>query len=270
MQAAVYKFRSKGGVSIFFSYFRQIAKKASYLRCPKIGDLMLSDVNLNESKGMDRYETKWINIQVADKSLAIRQLADFEKTVDQLIDQLAAQGQNDITPEDCPYFGQVWISARRLAAIVRDLDLKGKQTLEVGCGLALPSMVAASCGADATAMDLHRDVGSFIATNCAANDISIGYLQADWRVYSPDHVYDYIFGSDILYENAHPLEVCAFLQRSLKADGGVAIIVDPCRWHHKDFADLLAKEGFRVESVYSDEIEDGKPVRLFTLKIRKS
>jgi hypothetical protein len=60
------------------------------------------------------------------------------------------------------------------------------------------------------------------------------------------------------------------LQRALKPNGGMAIIVDPCRWHHRDFADLVAKEGFAVESVYSDETEDGKPVRLFTLKIRKS
>jgi predicted nicotinamide N-methyase len=58
-------------------------------------------------------------------------------------------------------------------------------------------MVAASSGADVTAMDLHRDVGSFIETNCTANDLTIRYLQADWRVYEPDRAYDYIFGSDI-------------------------------------------------------------------------
>ena len=57
----------------------------------------------------------------------------------------------DAAIEEAPYWAELWPSARALADVVAARDVAGRRVLEVGCGLALPALVAAAGGADATA-----------------------------------------------------------------------------------------------------------------------
>src|SRR6266516_3449228 len=45
-----------------------------------------------------------------------------------------------------PYWAELWPSALALAQMVAASELAGKRTLELGCGLALPSIAAALAG----------------------------------------------------------------------------------------------------------------------------
>src|SRR6185312_4707960 len=58
---------------------------------------------------------------------------------------------------DAPYWAELWPCARSLAAHLATLDLTGMRVLELGCGLALPSLVAALRGADVLASDVSAD-----------------------------------------------------------------------------------------------------------------
>ena len=58
---------------------------------------------------------------------------------------------------DAPYWAELWPCARSLAAHLSTLDLTGVRVLELGCGLALPSLVAALRGADVVASDVSAD-----------------------------------------------------------------------------------------------------------------
>jgi predicted nicotinamide N-methyase len=217
----------------------------------------------------EKYDTVWRTETVDGSSIDILQLVDFEAAVDKLITYLQLAGRNDILPEDCPYFGQIWAASRSLATEVSRLDLKGKTSLEVGCGLALPSIIAAKKGAICAAIDIHPDVFAFIEATLEKNALpgAINFRRENWTQFTADEKFDLILGSDILYENQHPSNIAEFLIRNLRPNG-VAIIIDPCRWHHQEFAKTLQNNGFQVDAQYSTVAENSGVVRMYTMHIR--
>ena len=58
-----------------------------------------------------------------------------------------------------------------LAAEAARLEIGGRRILEVGCGLALPSLVLAGRGADITATDYHPLAGEFLERNARENGV---------------------------------------------------------------------------------------------------
>ena len=55
--------------------------------------------------------------------------------------------------EFLPYWAERWPSGIALAEHLAAHDLRGARVLEIGCGLGLPSLVAARLGADVVATD---------------------------------------------------------------------------------------------------------------------
>ncbi len=219
-----------------------------------------------------QYKTVWRTQSVGSFNLRLLQLESFEQTVDDMIAELERQGKNDISPEDCPYFGQVWAAALGLAETLAVMDLKDKSILEVGCGLALPSIVAAKLGAKCTAIDIHKDVEIFLKENLIANDLqvnAISYNCADWQLFSKStgQCFDLIIASDVLYENHHPRSLMEFF-RTFLAPNGEVLIVDPCRWHHQDFINTLRANNFAVELAYNRTTENNQPVKLAVIRAR--
>ena len=68
-----------------------------------------------------------------------------------LLDAAAAAGAAT------PYWIDVWPCALRLAAWLDGQELAGRRVLELGCGLGLPSLVAALRGAEVLATDVEPD-----------------------------------------------------------------------------------------------------------------
>lgn len=221
---------------------------------------------------ISKYETKWSTVNIGALVLHILELQDFERTVDRLIDLLHAEGKRDIVPEDCPYFGQIWAASRALATELEKRDLKDKKILEVGCGLALPSLTAALKGAYCQAFDLHKDVKYFLDQIIVRNKIDqkyFTYTESSWKTWpSTSQEFDLIIGSDILYENQHPGELVTFLDSQLKKNG-LALISDPCRWHHQHFIQSLKDAGMTVSFRYDWTQEDDKPVKICMIEAKK-
>src|SRR3954451_24843078 len=55
--------------------------------------------------------------------------------------------------EYLPYWAELWPSALGLAEAVGAADVAGRRVLELGCGLGVPSLVAALAGAEFLATD---------------------------------------------------------------------------------------------------------------------
>ena len=105
---------------------------------------------------------------------------------------------------DAPYWAELWPCARSLAAHLATLDLTGMRVLELGCGLALPSLVAALRGADVVASDVSADALERVAESGRRTlGRPLETLQAD--LHAPAALlergpFDLVLGADLLYD----------------------------------------------------------------------
>jgi predicted nicotinamide N-methyase len=195
-------------------------------------------------------------------ALEIECLESLDRTIDELFVHLEKTGNPALLEELCPYFGTLWPAARALAGIVSGLGgagaIQGKRVLEVGCGLAVPSLVAAKLGALVKATDFHPEVPIFLRRNLALNGLAeLEYVRVDWSRggsgYPDLGQFDYVIGSDVLYEKTHAASLSSVIDRYLSPKG-LAVITDPARPYLQGFIDEMSRKGFRHESSVSGEI----------------
>jgi len=142
-------------------------------------------------------------------------------------------------------FGVVWPSSRVLAATVCMFEMDGKRVLEIGCGIALTSIVLHQMGVDITASDYHPLAREFLDENILGNNMKpIKFQTGNWEVENlllGD--YDLIIGSDVLYEPAHAKSVSDFIDCHSSADVEV-VIVDPNRGNRASFTKKMLALGY--------------------------
>lgn len=108
-------------------------------------------------------------------SLSLTTLRDLNDTIDKMFEELQKLGKPELLDRLCPYFGVIWPAARALAETVDHELITGlkktadTQILELGCGLALPSLIASLKGAKTWAVDFHPQVDRFIEINKLQN-----------------------------------------------------------------------------------------------------
>lgn len=144
-----------------------------------------------------------------------------------------------------PIFGVVWPSSLVLAHYVLDCDTHSKRILEVGCGIALSSLLLNKQHCDITATDYHPEVSGFLARNTLLNnDDAIPYEMADWAEQTDSlGLFDMIIGSDLLYEDNHIELLANFIQDHAQSECEV-IIVDPGRGRKSKLSKKMEAFGF--------------------------
>ena len=161
-----------------------------------------------------------------------------------------------ISSSQWPLFGVVWIAGHALAEYLVTMDISSKRILEVGCGIAVGSLILNRRGADITAMDYHPEAGKFLERNVELNgDPAIKFVQGNWNDELPElGEFDVIIGSDLLYEEEHAEQLAAFLVRKL-APGGQIVIADPGRGFRGRFAKKLEAAGFDYQPHKIDKVQ---------------
>jgi len=123
--------------------------------------------------------------------------------------------------EFMPYWAELWPSGLALAEAL-PVRLDGLDVLELGCGLGVPSLVAAARGAQVTAVDWAAEAIDLLRGNAARNGIELHAVHADWG--SVEGPFDLVLAADLLYEERNGdalLEVLpALAPRVLIADPG--------------------------------------------------
>jgi len=215
-------------------------------------------------------ETKTVRERFGPLTLTLETLADLDRAVDELLAR-EQEHPGELERDLCPYFGVIWPAARGLTLELarRSALLAGKHVIELGCGLALPALLAARSGARVTATDLHPDVPAFLARNLALNGLAPGavhYRELDWRTASLGAHFDYVLASDVLYEAGHPAPVARALAAHV-APGGHILLADPGRAYLQAALDELRALGFThtlaVERVADPALDraDDRPTR---------
>ena len=206
---------------------------------------------------MPGYLTKHEQIAVAGVAdLTVRSLLDRQ----QYWDPSGRAERLGISSAAWPLFGLLWPSGGWLAArLARRTVTPGERILEIGCGLALASLVGHRRGADVTASDCHPLAEIFLLENLRLNDLApMTYRHGHWgapggdvTVEEPEAAllvagrYDLIIGSDLLYERDEKSSLAGFIGAHASAHAEVWI-VDPNRGNRRAFHRAMAVQGFEV------------------------
>ena len=142
-------------------------------------------------------------------------------------------------------FGVIWPSSLVLANFISQYPVGAKRVLEVGCGIALSSLLLNKQKADITATDYHPEVGKFLLRNTLLNqDGPINYEQTNWSNKQDSlGLFDLIIGSDLLYENEHIALLANFIQAHANKSCEV-ILVDPGRGRKTKLSTKMLDFGF--------------------------
>lgn len=143
-----------------------------------------------------------------------------------------------------PYWVELWpasIAVSRLLARRGALD--GLAVLDLGCGLGLPGICAASLGANVTLADRNPDALAFAEWNATRRRVRSGSVRSrllDWSAdVAPDEpLHDLILLADVTYRPVHHAGVFRQLDASL-ADDGVVVHAEPWRAESNGFVRQL-------------------------------
>jgi predicted nicotinamide N-methyase len=213
---------------------------------------------------MPGYSTKQVRIAVAGTAdLEVRSLVDRE----QFSDPMGEAERLGISSAAWPMFGLTWPSGIRLAAHMAQRPVTaGERILEIGCGLALASLVCQRRGADITASDCHPLAELFLIENLRLNHLlPLPYRHGHWGAPMPmphagDAIriplvdrYDLVIGSDLLYERDAHGALATFIGRHTR-DSATVWIVDPDRGNRPAFSRNMASEGFALREERLDTL----------------
>lgn len=139
--------------------------------------------------------------------------------------------------QEPPYWATPWPCGVELARAVAGAIPSGSRVLELGCGLALPSMAAALGGAHVLATDQAQDALAFADYNARRNHIPLDVATCHWT----DPVaavagapWDFVLAADVLYLHSGLDALRALLPRLVGSTGEIWI-ADQARPPARDF-----------------------------------
>jgi predicted nicotinamide N-methyase len=179
-------------------------------------------------------------VEVAGRRLSILKPPDPEA----LLDEEAFDRE-----EFLPYWAELWPSALALAEAVAARGIAGARVVELGCGLAIPSIVAALAGAEVIAADWSPDAVEFAAENARRNGASLETLHCSWAAPEPllaRAPFDLVLAADVLYERRDVALLLDLLPRLAPE----ALVAEPGRPPAREFFAAVEAEEV-AERVYA-------------------
>jgi predicted nicotinamide N-methyase len=158
------------------------------------------------------------------------------RSAEALLDEQAFEHE-----EFLPYWAELWASGEALARAVAERDVSGLRVVELGCGLALPSLAAALGGAHVLATDWSPDAIALARENALRNALELETAVVRWSEPEPlleRAPWDLVLAADVLYEMRNVDELLALLPKL----GGEVLLADPGRPHAKTFFERAAED----------------------------
>ena len=191
---------------------------------------------------MSDARVRYTTLEIGNMDIHIRLLRDIL----QFSDEDGVAKRLGISSAAWPMSGVIWPSGEVLAHLMMDFPVKGKRVLEVGCGIALASLVLNQRSADITATDHHPETEGFLIYNAGLNNGRIiPFVRTGWAS-SPGNGlgnFDLIIGSDLLYEDEHVDLLATFINQHGRIHCDV-VVVDPGRGLHAKFTKKMVGLGY--------------------------
>ncbi len=204
-----------------------------------------------QSQSPHGYQIKHESIAIQGvPNLLIRSLLDKQQFYDPHNAALAL----GISSAFWSLFGLLWPSGSKLAERLARRPVNAQERiLELGCGLALSSLVGHRRGANITASDCHPLAGEFLKENLRLNNLGpMSYQHGQWGEYAAQNQdpvlnskFDLIIGSDILYERDERGNLAHYINEHIQ-DHAEVWVVDPNRGNRAHFHRNMAAQGFAL------------------------
>ena len=145
-----------------------------------------------------------------------------------------------------PYWSVLWRSGVALAREVDSARLRGRRVVELGCGMATPSIAAARAGAHVLATDASAEALALVVRNAELNGVGVETARVDWS--APDELlarapFDLVLAADVLYERTSVAPLLTLLPRLAPA----AWVADPGRPAAEPFLER-ARDRWTIET----------------------
>ncbi len=207
-------------------------------------------------------------LEIAGHAFRLDMLPSFEAASAEGYRTLGAWGDRRSREDLSPMFGALWGSSRVLVTLAATTPgVPGARVLELGCGLALPSMVAARRGADVLATDQHPDTEALLRRNLAHNRLTgaVRYETRDWRAPGAptEDRFDHVWASDVLFSHELPELVAAAFAQAL-APRGVGLLTDPGRAWLPEVVPAAEAQGLEA---FVDVLDDGAGTEAFVVRL---
>ena len=205
-----------------------------------------------------------MNLKVTTQSIEIlgRQIIfDLPADQEEML-TLALNGEASGTSEWDPYWGLLWAAAPVTAELLLSQPWeRGLRSLEIGCGVGLTGIAGLMAGLGVTFTDHAPEAVRMAQENAARN----GFVDAeglifDWRE-PVSQQFDFIFGSDILYDLAVHEPLLTTLHAMLSPTGQVWI-GDAGRTNAPKFVERAKAAGWHVELRNSQNKPNASPKHL--------
>lgn len=195
---------------------------------------------------------------VLGREWRLARVADLESLWD-------AIGQDDLDQDErLPYWVELWPASLALAEWLGEQRARvaGRRVLDLGCGLGLTALAAASLGGRVLGLDYERDALRFAAGNARDNGVAgVAFACMDWRAPAlRPGAADLVVAGDVMYEKRFAAPVADFLAHAL-APAGLAWVAEPNRAVYRHFAELLAGRGWRMDKLRTRGVpQEGRTV----------
>lgn len=155
-------------------------------------------------------------VKVGDTTIEVLQVQDMPAYIERLVAKTPTGNTVQL-----PLWAKVWPSAMLLSMMTSQLPVPpGATLLEVGAGVGVCGLFAASRGLNTLITDIEPDALLFSKINILKNGLEANadVAAVDFTSDSLDRTFDFIFGCEVVYEPAQYKALADFLLQHL-ADG---------------------------------------------------
>ncbi len=227
-----------------------------------------------------RYPTRTDAIVIAGRTFNFTRAADPNRVLDEIAAdedrrERAGGDRKDGDQVHLPYWAELWDSALGMAQLlIRHGDMlrcgtarQPSTVLDLGCGMGLTGMVAASLGMQLTLADLEPPALLFAKLNSLPFSPPARTLRLNWESTRLEERFDLILGADILYERAQWDHLEPFWRAHVNSTGAI-LLGEPGRPTGNDFPDWITARGWDLTLHEQAVATRSQPIRLFELRRR--
>jgi predicted nicotinamide N-methyase len=202
-----------------------------------------------------------------DLELRGQQFQLFEvENMEAMLDRLISKGPDheDVKDDRIPYWVDLWPSAIALAEYLADraLIVPGMEAVELGCGMAVPGIMAGRLGASVLLTDYLDEALDMAEWLWLLNMGRPARLRRiDWRSPDPSLRADLWMGSDIAYEERSVAPLAAAFDRWIRP-GDTLLLSEPGRPASQQLNEALELRGFSRETEFYPVTRYGQTYRI--------